>query len=289
MNAVPQVQVWLHYPSVPSQRRPRRLALRAEGITGITQDRRFQGIVQMASDLAEYLVAESPLALGPKMKDTRDARRSAKTLGVPLLLSSELQYSRVRDLLRDARVQQVLIASIPNDVRVDVFPTSVCTDPHRAEYFHSFALPGRWVMHIPDRVDESVLAHELGHAALYYEDYPTLVARYDSPPMSSSRWECSMSDVEVDRRVAAYGLDMHSAAEAALFQLAYHNNIGHIAARDPHALAQEYVHWSLWRSSRTEWRDQALRRIENEFPADAELGRAVLNALGSAVELQTEP
>jgi hypothetical protein len=80
--------------------------------------------------------------------------------------------------LSDTRVRAVVAESVPSDVRVDVFPNGVCTDPQVANYFHSFALPGRWVLHVREGLDPETLGHEFGHAGLCYEHYPTLVCAF---------------------------------------------------------------------------------------------------------------
>jgi hypothetical protein len=104
MNVGREHQIWLHYPALPRGRRARQLVVASDGATGVVHHPNFLGIVDMAAELREYLVAPSPLALGPKATDAREARRAARLRGVSLFVASETELPHVLDVfIRHAR------------------------------------------------------------------------------------------------------------------------------------------------------------------------------------------
>lgn len=171
---------------------------------------------ELRQERRPVVVLSTPLLAGPGSSDARRLKQAVGDRGAELRFASDPQPGEIKSLLRIPAIRQ-LMAGVRRTHVVEVValsetPLLLGSGPQAISY------DDRVVIGLPKGASADDLAHELCHIELEVEGFPVVQVRDDVDERDQRRIPigllCAVLDVEVDRRVAAVGLDPTASTDA---------------------------------------------------------------------------
>lgn len=202
---------------------------------------------------------------GATMQDFRLAREAVARAGGTLFIKAELEGERVREWVATEPFQK-LLGQLPSKTQLSIRPISHSRHDFipRSSFVTNEVL-GKYHIYLMEEAPPEVLAHEILHAVLDQEGYPSFAGE------EGGTWDSALSDVEVEARLLELGLTDPERLDARCRLIARS-----LEGQTFEWLVVLYVTFSLYSLPRTDARETLRRRVRQVNPVATDTGEALI-------------